>query len=448
MKRLRWCAWLVLLSLGLVAEAAAGDKGLVDSETFSGFQFNFNNPGARALGMGGAFVAVADDATAVIANPAGLVILQRPELSAEVKFTTFNNSFAAFSNTPGDAPGMNYRSKDFADSVVTPSFFSFVYPTERLVVAAFVREQINYKSSFETNGVFVQDPKGIGCGGGQPAGICRLSPSKSELEITSLNFGLGVGLNLEKENPLLPNIGTSIEFSVGRIRSELRRFGTLGATGPPNFSQLNSTEFVDGTDLGIGFNIGLLWHPAKDLGLGVVYRRGPRYDMTFTFQPTNPNAANPIFSQPFGFKVPDVYAAGASYRLFERLTLAFEATYIQYSQLVKNFQVPLADAFGKKYRVDDALELHVGAEYIFFVKDIPFAARAGFYTDPDHKIRYTGGSHDFTEAFDRALYQAGKDRYHGTAGIGVVPIPGFQLDFAGNYSADVKEVSISTVFRF
>ena len=444
MRRLAGSLLLTLLVLAPAALAAAGDKGLVDSETFSGFQFNFNNPGARALGMGGAFVAVADDATAVIANPAGLVILQRPELSAEVKFTRFTNSFSAFSNVPQDAPGMNYRSRDFDDSVVTPSFFSFVYPTERLVVAAFIREQINYKSSFETNGVFVQDPTGgVDC-----VGVCRVLPTKSELEITSLNFGLGVGLNLEKENPLLPNIGGSLEFSVGRIRSRLQRFNVTSATGPPDFTQILSTEGVDGTDLGIGFNIGLLWHPAKDLGLGVVYRRGPRYDMTFTFQPTNPNAANPIFSQPFGFKVPDVYAVGASYRFFERLTLAFEATYIQYSQLVKNFQVPLADAFGKKYRVDDALELHVGAEYIFFVKDIPFAARAGFYTDPDHKIRYTGGSHDFTEAFDRALYQAGKDRYHGTAGIGVVPIPGFQVDFAGNYSKDVREISISTVFRF
>ena len=225
MRRIAGLLLLTLLVLAPVTLATAGDKGLVDSETFSGFQFNFNNPGARALGMGGAFVAVADDATAVIANPAGLVILQRPELSAEVKFTKFTNTFSAFSNTPADAPGMNYRSKDFDDSVVTPSFFSFVYPTERLVVAAFIREQINYKSSFETNGVFVQDPSGVGCVG-QPAGVCRLGPTKSELEITSLNFGLGVGLNLEKENALLPNIGGSLEFSVGKIRSRLQRFNT------------------------------------------------------------------------------------------------------------------------------------------------------------------------------------------------------------------------------
>ena len=75
-----------------------------------------------------------------VANPAGLVILQRPELSAEVKFTRFNNTINAFSNSVTDGFSNTVDSRDFDDSVVTPSFFSFVYPTERLVVAAFVRE--------------------------------------------------------------------------------------------------------------------------------------------------------------------------------------------------------------------------------------------------------------------------------------------------------------------
>src|SRR5207302_5610989 len=147
MRRLAWWSLVITIGwLGLAVPALAGDKGLTNSETFSGFQFNFNNPGARSLGMGGAFVAVADDATAVIANPAGLVILQRPELSAEVKFTRFHNTFNAFSNTPEDGASNRVHSRDFDDSVVTPSFFSFVFPTERVVVAAFVRELINYKS--------------------------------------------------------------------------------------------------------------------------------------------------------------------------------------------------------------------------------------------------------------------------------------------------------------
>lgn len=434
----RWARCL-LLAVGLLLAdrpAGAGDKGLTNSETFSGFQFNFNNPGARALGMGGAFVAVADDATAVIANPAGLVILQRPELSGEVKFTRFNNTVNAFSNSAAEGASNTLHSRDFDDSVVTPSFFSFVYPTERLVVAAFVREQINYESTFQTEGIFFNDPAN--------GGVVRLLPVRSQLEIRALNFGLGAAVNLEKEHPLLPNIGASLEFSIGRIRSRLERFGTQGANGPPDFSNLISTETVDGTDLGVGFNVGALWHPVRDLGVGIVYRRGPRYDMHQTINVVG--GPSTVFD--FGFKVPDVAAAGISYRFFERLTLAFEASYIQYSQLVKGFQVPLADSNATKYKIDDALELHLGAEYIFFVKDIPLAARAGFYTNPDHKIRYTGGQHDASEAAERLLYAGGKDRYHGTVGLGIVPFSGFQIDFAGNYSKDIREFSVSTVFRF
>ena len=436
MRRRARCLLLTVMLLAPAIPADAGDKGLTNSETFSGFQFNFNNPGARSLGMGGAFVAVADDATAVVANPAGLVILQRPELSGEVKFTRFNNTINAFSNTAAEGASNTLHSRDFDDSVVTPSFFSFVYPSERLVVAAFVRELINYESTFQTEGIFFNDPAN--------GGVVRLFPVRSELEIRALNLGLAAGINLQKEHPLLPNVGASLEFSIGRIRSRLDRFGTQGANGPPDFTNLISTETVDGTDLGIGFNIGALWHPVKDMGVGLVYRRGPRYDT----QQTITVVGGSTTTLDFGFKVPDVAAAGISYRFFERLTVAFEATYIQYSQLVKGFQVPLADSVATKYKVDDALELHLGAEYIFFIKDIPLAARGGFYTNPDHKIRYTGGQHDASEAAERLLYRGGKDRYHGTAGLGIVPFPGFQIDFAGNYSKDMREFSVSTVFRF
>ena len=58
---------------------------------------------------------------------------------------------------------------------------------------------------------------------------------------------------------MLPNIGASIEFSIGRIRSKLDRFNFDGS--------LSSTESIDGTDVGIGFNIGALWHPMKEMGV-------------------------------------------------------------------------------------------------------------------------------------------------------------------------------------
>ena len=43
---------------------------LTNDENFAQFQFNFNTPGARALGIGGAFISIADDATASETNPA------------------------------------------------------------------------------------------------------------------------------------------------------------------------------------------------------------------------------------------------------------------------------------------------------------------------------------------------------------------------------------------
>src|SRR6266852_3106701 len=56
-----------------------------DIESLSGLTFNFGNPGARSLGMGGAFLGLADDASASEANPAGLTVLRRPEVSLEVR---------------------------------------------------------------------------------------------------------------------------------------------------------------------------------------------------------------------------------------------------------------------------------------------------------------------------------------------------------------------------
>src|SRR5438034_9398693 len=73
---------LLTVSLALALPAAAQNT---DIESLSGLQFNFGNPGARSLGMGGAFLGRADDASAAEANPAGLTILRKPEISVEAR---------------------------------------------------------------------------------------------------------------------------------------------------------------------------------------------------------------------------------------------------------------------------------------------------------------------------------------------------------------------------
>ena len=65
---------ILLLTLICPAPAASQDIEIPSS-------FNPVGSGARAIGMGGAFIAMADDATAASWNPGGLIQLTMPEFS-------------------------------------------------------------------------------------------------------------------------------------------------------------------------------------------------------------------------------------------------------------------------------------------------------------------------------------------------------------------------------
>lgn len=73
--------------------------------------FRFNNPGARANAMGGAFIGLADDATAAFTNPAGLVVLTKPKLAAEHKYTEF--SYVSYDFTGAKSDTKNIPSDKF-----------------------------------------------------------------------------------------------------------------------------------------------------------------------------------------------------------------------------------------------------------------------------------------------------------------------------------------------
>jgi long-chain fatty acid transport protein len=73
-----------------VALALAGLTGnafaITDSEANAKFFVWLRKPGRKSsLGMGGAFVGLADDASAAYVNPSGLTQLVSPEVSAELR---------------------------------------------------------------------------------------------------------------------------------------------------------------------------------------------------------------------------------------------------------------------------------------------------------------------------------------------------------------------------
>src|SRR5579859_4720070 len=109
-----------------------------DIEALAGLQFNFGNPGARALGMGGAFLGLADDASAAEANPAGLTILRKPEVSLEAR----NYQEQQIFTTGGTFPDISRTAFSHYSNAAEVTFASFVYPHKNWVVAAYYHEPL------------------------------------------------------------------------------------------------------------------------------------------------------------------------------------------------------------------------------------------------------------------------------------------------------------------
>ena len=89
---------LLSLALGTLAQAQVVSTAPIFLLTQqSRTAFTVEGAGARAMGMGGAFTAIADDATAVSYNPAGLAQLQRPEVSVVAEGFSRALGFSGFS---------------------------------------------------------------------------------------------------------------------------------------------------------------------------------------------------------------------------------------------------------------------------------------------------------------------------------------------------------------
>ena len=109
-----------VLVLGAAALGEAQTPGRdVDNISITGQQNLTLGSGARAYGMGGAFLARADDATAASWNPAGLSYLRLPELT----LVGVHNSF----DTQQPTPANNFQEHDrFVGGAI--DFAAFTWP--------------------------------------------------------------------------------------------------------------------------------------------------------------------------------------------------------------------------------------------------------------------------------------------------------------------------------
>ena len=427
--------------------------------------FSFGPPGARSLGMGGTFIALADDATAAEANPAGLTKLTRPEVSLHGRQTDFEivaidlnavtsldalNRFRRGSNLrPGTSVGNAFADDTrarFDPSISEVSFASYVKPFDgytfslsyqraadfqgQNVFRAWDDEQLDFYQARQTLGITVEN---FGVSAAFKAGpklAVGFSLRYSYLDMQSFQ-DLRVDYQRDLERDLV---------APGASLAEVQALGIL--------DQQITRQNLDDTDGVITFNAGILVNPDGRLSFGLVYKSGANFYVEATGgtfgclaaagsgQTTCP-PANQEKIQGDPLKIPDVLGIGLSWRVTDQFKMALDVNAISYSDLTIPLQTDANTGPGVQNQfipIDDEIEMHFGLEYTAFAGNNrhPLTFRAGAYSQPDHD-----GYREIDS--EETVY---------TFGLGTVFMEKFQLDLAAQKSDQKESAIVSMVYRF
>jgi len=418
--------FLAISSLLLSASASA----ITDTESLSGAQFNFSNPGARSLAMGGAFIALADDATAAVANPAGLMQLSSTQVSLELRSTSFDTPFVSggsYGINPLNRSGLAFGESQERENGV--AFAAFTRAGERLSWSLFYHQLGSFSNSLANSGVRLNEIS--------PTALF-IEPYTAQLEFSVEGFGGAVATKLGEQFLIGFNVASySFDYSASRVQFD---------SAQPTLPVRNTLSESESDSRDLGFGVGALFKPNDVFSMGLSYIRAPEFQYQSTLRLASGNTRVALAS----FNVPHRLSLGAAYRASDALTFSFEASRVEYSRLAENatsaFTIP------PSFSADDGTEIRFGMEYVLLNMQRPLSLRAGVWRDPAHRV--TSIDPTATNLIDRAaqsinwaLFTPGEDQTHVSFGLGWA-FESFQFDVGADLSEEYDTVSMSGVWRF
>lgn len=347
--------------------------------------------GARALGMGGAFLARADDATAASWNPAGLSYLRLPEVS----FVWLNNNLST-------------QVRDAANRVVTqddrnghaPDFVAFAFPYD--LGRASGSAQVSYQRviSFTSDRTITDVDR------------TRTVQSSGGFDV----LALGTGLNLSRS--------LRAGFAVNHWFNGYKQVVVRDQRDIPTRQNANF-------DLSAwNFHAGLMWSPWESLNLGAVFKTGVNADVSLARSrvdkfPEGETTSNAYFRDDLRLELPGAVGVGASWRPKSNLTVSLDFTRSNWSDgRIFNFftlkktepgkpppvPAPPQDFFPRlpyptlnDPRQKDTKQVRVGVEYVILGSRLKWPVRAGYFSD-EQFFRAEGGT---APTFDGFTFGAG-----------------------------------------
>ena len=350
----------------------------LDAQNF----YDFKGVGARAAGMAFAFNAVADDATAISWNPAGITQLKKPELSLiqRVQVEEYIYRDLQDNSNDYDQKGKPYHTFDY---------LSFTYPLKindrDLVLGISYQNQINYKFNYS-----LTYPNGDHEG-----------TSKGTTTVNSISLCAGYTLN----NFLSVGASFNKYFSLGNKNQWNYIFRLTDNTIPADYTAyVDQNEFYDFS----GFNviIGVFADlSAFDIPLKLAARVNTPLKLKNDFSSLTDYHYEYTDDDDYRirkqdgsetYNIPWILGTGISYRIGDYLTIAADYDIKPFKDAERTFQYDLYD--DKDYYPprdelvdssnllvpsnDNLNQIRIGVEYILHPDFALIPVRIGWKNNP------------------------------------------------------------------
>jgi long-chain fatty acid transport protein len=323
---------------------------------------SLNSIGTKALGMGGAFVGLANDATALYWNPAGLA-------TQGSSIYVFSTDVIPLGTYKYDMAGIDAKQK--TNNYISPNAF------------------INYRMNDWAFSFGIYVPAGLGAewegkdvinltavdfnGDGVPDKV--FGPYEWMSKIAVINFSPAVAYNVNDQLA----VGVALNVYYGMFDLKRPHDTPLDVTGdriPDILPQY--TETSDG--IGLGATIGLKYKVNEMLSLGATYRTSTKVKMSGTGELEGlPMEMKSDFDRDVTW--PMWFAGGIAVQPTECMTLTFDAQYSNWKALDK-LTAKYSDWNSESTFTldwDNAVQIRAGLEYAAS-KELAF--RLGYYYDP------------------------------------------------------------------
>ena len=418
---------------------------------------NLNSLGSRALAMGGAFVGLANDYSAIYWNPAGISLFNKKYFGFYGSDIIPTGKYRLDVDIPPVITLVNATTdtKHYLSGMVT-----YYHPVSEKVVVGF--------------GVYVPSGLGAQWDGEDFEVVSAIPPARNP----NINWMSKIGM--VTFSPVLSfkisdNLSIGATFNINYAKFNIAMYA--GASDAPlpvvDLGQYEETM----TGWGYGATIGVLFKPIEKISLGLTYRTASTVKLSGdayisgmtdlgTALGTTLNDTSDIERE---ISWPMWIAGGVAFEPIDGLTLTGDLQWTQWSTIdvmettfVDPFWAQMMEASGDDARPmhwEDALQIRVGAEY----RINALALRAGYYHDPspapDRTLNVLLPIFDFnaiTAGFGYSLngldldfgmeYLKGKERYIDP--VLVATDPDYATAMPGRYNMKIFVLTVAVSYKF